>query len=591
MVVEPIVTHALLQRQMRRQLPPDIALQPEMREFFAAVDQAYRQFDEDRRLSERSQELASREIQEANSHMRAVFQCVPDAFVRIDAQGVIGDVSGGETAWRCLAHLRPPVGRSVFDAFPAALHERVRAAMETVLRTGEPASMDACLETAGGRELVEARLLPLFEGHLLLVLHDIRERKRAEEASRQSQQLLSAILDSAAEGVCGLDSHGRIAFLNLSAEGLLKRTRAQLLGSDFHALVHGADGGACTARTGGCAVLAGLRASESVNCDSESFRRSDGATFQVEMVVSPLRDSESGLTGAVVTFRDVSERNRLRSQLAQAQKLESIGHLAAGIAHEINTPMQYIGDNTRFVRDSLQSVCTLLNDVRAALSGPCPEDRPAGCEALNRRLVELDLDYLLTEMPLALDQSLEGIGQVARIVRSMKEFAHPGGDVAVAADLNKAIEGTTVVARNEWKYVAELELELDPALPRVPCVLGSINQVVLNLIINAAHAIEDKGARDDEHRGRITISTCRDGDSVRIDVRDTGTGIPEAVRARVFDPFFTTKPVGRGTGQGLALAHAVVVDKHGGSIGFDTEVGVGTTFHVHLPLERALEAA
>jgi signal transduction histidine kinase len=186
-------------------------------------------------------------------------------------------------------------------------------------------------------------------------------------------------------------------------------------------------------------------------------------------------------------------------------------------------------------------------------------------------------------MPRAIQQSLEGVQHVSRIVKAMKDFSHPGIDRKVAVDLNRAIETTLTVARNELKYVADTVTQLDPQLPPVPCLPGEINQVLLNLVINAAHAIADALPPGEQRRGRITVSTQCFEDMVELRVSDTGTGIPEDVRSRIFEPFFTTKPVGRGTGQGLSLAHAVVVNKHGGQIWFDTELGKGTTFIVRLP--------
>jgi signal transduction histidine kinase len=181
------------------------------------------------------------------------------------------------------------------------------------------------------------------------------------------------------------------------------------------------------------------------------------------------------------------------------------------------------------------------------------------------------------------------VGRVTKIVRAMKEFSHPGGKEKTPADLNKAVETTATVARNEWKYVADLKLELDPALPFVPCFLGEINQAVLNLIVNAAHAIADAIKSTPEAKGLITVQTLRDGEHVQISVTDTGTGIPEAARPKIFEPFFTTKDVGRGTGQGLAMVYGSVVKRHGGTVTFETEIGQGTTFTIRLPVEPRVE--
>ena len=195
-----------------------------------------------------------------------------------------------------------------------------------------------------------------------------------------------------------------------------------------------------------------------------------------------------------------------------------------------------------------------------------------------------DLEYLREEIPKAIEQSLEGIGRVSKIVQAMKEFSHPGADEKTPIDINKAIESTITVSRNEWKYVAEMETDFDTGLPMVPCLPGDFNQVILNIIINAAHAIAGVVDKDSVDKGKIAISTTMDTDWAEIRISDTGTGIPEEIKDKVFDPFFTTKEVGRGTGQGLAISHSVVVDKHGGTITLETEEGQGTTFIIRLPL-------
>jgi two-component system, NtrC family, sensor kinase len=272
-------------------------------------------------------------------------------------------------------------------------------------------------------------------------------------------------------------------------------------------------------------------------------------------------------------------------QLRQAQKLEAIGQLAAGIAHEINTPTQYISDNTRFVQDAFRDVKPALEQYRRLLDAA---KQNAVTEQMIREVEKLveaaDLDYLLAEVPKAIEQSLDGLRRVARIVSAMKEFSHPGSGVKTPVDLNRAIESTITVARNEWKYVAEMETDFDPHLPPVPCLPGEFNQVILNILINAAHAIADVVGRGENAKGKITVSTRRVDSVVEVRISDTGAGIPEAVRPRIFDPFFTTKPLGKGTGQGLAIARSVVVDKHAGSIRFETQTGRGTTFIIRLPL-------
>ena len=297
-------------------------------------------------------------------------------------------------------------------------------------------------------------------------------------------------------------------------------------------------------------------------------------------------DAWSGTTVQVIRAAQAEkEQAQIQMQLNQAQKLESIGQLAAGIAHEINTPMQYIGDNTHFVRDSLRDMAPVLENHRQLLEAFKQNAVTEGMieEAL-QAIKKADLDYLTTEMPRAIEQSLSGVDRVISIVRAMKEFSHPGLESKVATDLNHSIESTIVVARNEWKYSTDLETDFDPAMPLVSCFPGEINQVILNLIINAVHAIEEAQAERNGGKGKITVQTRALPDKVEVRVSDTGKGIPEAIRLKIFDSFFTTKKVGKGTGQGLALAHSVIVKKHGGSISFETKMGVGTTFIVQLPL-------
>ena len=294
---------------------------------------------------------------------------------------------------------------------------------------------------------------------------------------------------------------------------------------------------------------------------------------------------EHPLPRFILTGADVTDRKSLEQQLRQAQKLEAIGQLASGIAHEINTPTQYVRDNTGFLKDSWQAIANLLQISQTmrqqAETGSVAK---ALLEEFDRAVRDGDLEYVLQEVPRALDQSLDGVQRVAKIVKAMKDFSHPGSQEKTATDINKAIESTVAVARHEWKYLAELVLDLQPDLPLVPCLVGEFNQVILNLIINAAHAIAAAAVEGLRESGTITIGTRCEGEWVEVSVKDTGTGIPNHLRSRIFEPFFTTKPVGQGTGQGLALSHTAIVKHHEGQIWFESEVGRGSTFFVRLPL-------
>jgi PAS domain S-box-containing protein len=309
------------------------------------------------------------------------------------------------------------------------------------------------------------------------------------------------------------------------------------------------------------------------------IRDCKGNELNVLVNAAPQYDSKQALEGWEGCVTDISmlkqtleERDRLEDNLRQAQKLEAIGQLAAGIAHEINTPTQYVGDNLRFLKESfgeLDSVITQLVE--------------AGGASAHKALEEADFEYLKEEIPRALNQSLEGVDRVAKIVRAMKEFSHPARE-KTATDLNRAIQSTITVASNEWKYVAEMDMDLDAQLPPVHCSPAEFNQVVLNIVVNAAHAITDVVGDGGKGKGRIKVTTRAEGDWAVIEISDTGKGMPPHVQKKIFEPFFTTKEVGKGTGQGLAIAHNVIVDKHAGSIKVTSAPGAGTTFHIRLPI-------
>ncbi len=284
--------------------------------------------------------------------------------------------------------------------------------------------------------------------------------------------------------------------------------------------------------------------------------------------------------------QQIAERDRIEVELRMAQKLEAVGQLASGIAHEINTPIQFIGDSTHFLQASFEDLQGVLASYREVCGKHVPSESLGRVKEAEE---EADLGFLEEQVPKAIERALDGIDRVSTIVRAMKEFAHPGGSEKTPIDLNDAVKTTLAVACNEYKYVADVEVDLGD-LPPVPCYPGEVNQVLLNLIVNAAHAIADAQV-DADHKGLIHIGTSRIVDGVEVRIKDTGTGIPSEVQDRIFDPFFTTKEVGKGTGQGLAIAHSIVVDKHGGELKFETEQGKGTTFFIRLPIGEAARAA
>jgi two-component system, NtrC family, sensor kinase len=282
----------------------------------------------------------------------------------------------------------------------------------------------------------------------------------------------------------------------------------------------------------------------------------------------PLRDRDGNLTGIVGTGLDITDRKAAEERMASSDRLESIGRLAAGVAHEINTPIQYLSDSVSFIRDGVKELFQYIDALHASL--PKPPD------------VDENVAYLRGEMPPAMTLVADGLSRIAEIVRSMKDFAHADQNEMCEVDINRSIASTLVIARSEYKPVAEVETDFGQ-IPPITCHAGQINQVVLNIVVNAAQAIADKVQRTGAI-GKISVSTRVEGKHVVIAIGDTGTGIPEAIRANIFDPFFTTKEVGRGTGQGLSIARAVVVKGHGGELDFKSQVGKGSTFFIRLPL-------
>lgn len=392
-----------------------------------------------------------------------------------------------------------------------------------------------------------------------------------------------SIFDALTEMLIIVDLKGSILNCNRSVTARLGVSKEELLGRRCHEVLCGN-----AHRQAACPFEAAPQKHEDAP-DAHIHTLGQGH-FTIRS--APLEDSQGQRWGVIHIVRDVTlfmkseeERNRMEVQLRHAQKMEAIGQLAAGIAHEINTPTQYVGDNTRFLQDSFSELTALIQKYHQLLLAVRQgQTNPGIVDELENASKGCDVEYLIEEIPKSIKQSLEGIERIAQIVRAMKDFSHPGGTEKSPVDLNKAINNTVTVCRNEWKYVAEMVTDLDAGLPLVPCLQGDFNQVILNLIVNAAHAMADGAGNQTSAKGTITIRTRRNGNWAEIEVADTGPGIPESIRHRVFEPFFTTKEAGKGTGQGLAIAHSVIVKKHGGQIDLRSKVGRGTTFTIRLPI-------
>lgn len=407
------------------------------------------------------------------------------------------------------------------------------------------------------------------------------DRKRFENELNEVQQFLRKVIDTVPNMIYVKDPEGKYTLVNSSLARMFGVRPNDLIGKTIDKFVQ--NKGELEQFIADDQHV--IKNWEEKTIFEEKFTDSNGDIHWLQTVKRPLF-GDSGVEFILGISTDLTERKILESQLRHAQKLESIGQLAAGIAHEINTPTQYVGDNTRFIRDAFADINNVLEKYDELLNAVKKGKLDTELILKVEEEKEIsDLEYLTAELPKAIQQSLEGVSRIARIVQSMKDFAHPGSTEMKAVDLNRAIESTITVARNEWKYVADLETELDESLPLVPCFLSEFNQVVLNMVINASHSIGDVVGDGSQGKGKIKITTTKVNDDwAEVRISDTGAGIPAAIQNKVFDPFFTTKDVGKGTGQGLAISHTVVVDKHNGKLSFETEEGKGTTFIIQLPL-------
>ncbi|GMT41944.1 MAG: hypothetical protein IEMM0002_0355 [bacterium] len=426
---------------------------------------------------------------------------------------------------------------------------------------------------------IKERTAELSKANVLLKA-EIIDRKEGEEAIKEAHKENEQLLSAMPSILIGLNSVDMITKWNKAAEKTFDVPADGVTGKVFPQCGIKWDWDKINKILTLC-----KESGQSIAVDDISYTRPDGKTGFLSITITPLLGDSDTFDGILLLGTDITESKTMESQLAQAQKLESIGLLAAGIAHEINTPTQFVGDNISFIQKAFNKIDILFDKysglLAAAKEGTVNGNLINDVESVEKKT---KLEFLREEVPKAVQSSLRGVERVSTIVRAMKEFSHPGTKEKVPTDINKAIKSTITVSRNEWKYVAEMVTDLDKSLPLVPCLPADFNQVILNLITNAADAIRSVVKDMADNKGTITIKTCKNGDATEIRISDTGTGIPAEIRNKIFDPFFTTKEVGKGTGQGLPISHSVIVDKLGGTITFQSEKGKGTTFTIRLPL-------
>ena len=477
------------------------------------------------------------------------------------------------------------IGQKAEDIYPAELGRRLTRKDRELLDAGgvqiyekEVVRPDGSLHT----EITHKACFHDRSGQvsgLVGVRFDITELKATERSLRLSEEKLSSIMNNF-----------RIGVAMISPQMQLLQANQQVL-RWFPEAVPGTSEPCCRllgryeepAACEQCPVTLVFRLGGSHETCRTMHTALGSRTFR--LLASPISDGDGNIIAAIMILEDVTEKLTIERELQQAQKLEAIGQLAAGIAHEINTPVQYIGDNVRFLGEAFSDLIAIHGKFEQLLA-EARQSQPSSdlISSLEQAIEQADIPYLVEEVPKTVEQTIDGLERVGQIVRAMREFSHPGSDEKVAVDINRALESTLTVSRNEWKYVADVVTDFAPDLPSLLCLPGEINQVFLNIIVNAAHAISDATEGGSKGKGVITISTRLLDEWLEIRIGDTGGGIPEAVQHRIFEPFFTTKQVGKGTGQGLVIARGAVVDKHQGTLRFETEAGKGTTFIIQLPL-------
>ncbi|HEY5247589.1 MAG TPA: ATP-binding protein [Dermatophilaceae bacterium] len=448
------------------------------------------------------------------------------------------------------------------------------------------------LLAAGARSQLAFRLLARM-ANLRRLAAATRETELRHQAfhDQQMKVLLTDVIASIPHVVYWKDLEGRYRGVNhaylterrLTDESeVLGRTDAEVFGEDDFQ---------CKITELETAVLADGFAVLDQHVVIRSEASKDVAARTLLLSVLPQRGADGTASGLIGVGADVSRLVELERQIGQSNRLEAIGQLAAGIAHEINTPVQFVSDNVRFLAESFGAILAVVEAIGPVINGgPATDDTP-GLAALRVAFAAMDMEFMVAEVPTAISESQEGLARVGQIVRAMKDFSHPGVG-RLDTDVNRAVQSTVQVSRNEWKYVAEVVLDLDADLGTAPCFEGELKQVILNIIVNAAHSIAEQRTRTGQGTlGTITVSTRREAAHVTIAITDDGAGMSQEVRHKVFDPFFTTKEVGKGTGQGLSMVHNIIVERHGGRINVQSTPGNGATFTLILPTQVSAGSA
>ena len=419
---------------------------------------------------------------------------------------------------------------------------------------------------------------------------EIQQKVVMQELLAAEKELLSTTLMSIADGVIVTDQDGYILLFNRAAESISGYSSAEVIQKPINDVFSLHNPSTSEKVPDVIPYLIELENAQKnrVVYKSPLLISQSGERILLSGSVTSLKSVDENIVGFVIVFQNISEKQKAEAQNVLSQKLQAIGQLAAGIAHEINTPTQYVGDNIKFLHKAFSKLSETLTAYQQLMHDHLEKPvTQADLDRMEELARQKKVPYYAIEIPKAIQDALEGIERVRKIVLAMREFSHPSVKEKNFSDINHGIETTIVISRNEWKYCSDVDTDLDQNLPLVFCQIDEINQVILNMIVNAAQAIQENIPAGSQQKGKIFIKTWQRETNICISIHDTGCGIPQDVRARIFDPFFTTKGVGKGTGQGLFMAHDIIFNKHNGIISVDSEPGLGTTFLIELPIDTS----
>jgi PAS domain S-box-containing protein len=476
--------------------------------------------------------------------------------------------------------------------FPIQCSEGIIGVMDILLPAPNTFSENdkrllAIISQLAGNAILSSRLNEKLKSSNMNLQEEIDQRIAFQTMLAAEKELLSTTLMSIGEGVIIADKDGSIILFNHSAETITGFKTHEIIDNPLNTVIQIID--PITNQVVPDLIRNLYKMSRGKVRDHNSkaplLITKSGERILVSASISALRSPKGKMQGHVLVFQDVTEQQKVEAQTALSQKMEAIGQLAAGIAHEINTPIQYVGDNLRFLQKTVDKFTEILVTYDQLFSESGRQINQKDLDQLDEVKKQTKIQHYLAESPNAVQEALDGVERVRKIVLAMREFSHPSDKNKKLSDINHGIETTIVISYNEWKYSAEMETDLDPTLPPFFCQIDEINQVILIMIINAAQAIQEAIPANSDQKGKIKISTKKGDGCIFIKIEDTGKGIPADLYQRIFDPFFTTKGIGKGTGQGLSLAHQIIVQKHHGTINVDSTVGTGTIFTIQLPIE------